>query len=620
MTPQIYSADILKNRFNILKANRSSLETDWRNVLLVTTPTRDQQDFFNSSIHKAGGAISSSQYTSIRALHDNHGATASLTLASYLHSSLTNPHNEWMKLQEDVVYSYDPEFEAEADRLQRKQELYTIQKVLDFLSAQCHLEWQSSNFHQEMFSFYKELVDLGTACFHVYMYMKGSNLKLVFKSRSIFDVYFTEDGYGNPNHTFCVYNWDARQIISRFGFGMNDMEIQKRFGKEIYDAYKKMDTRTFTFIHAVYPNYSQDSLNRKFIETYFLYENNYRKEWNWSNPKSGLMNKAGLIGGNTHNTADDPNKGHLYSGYLMSNPYIISRIRKRPNSIYGSGFSMEAFPSLIQLQQIQRAMTIAAQKNVEPPLNVPSSRLISKYSSRPNAKNPFDTIGGRPVSITPSIPLIDLQQIMMVKESLKNDIDKTYLIDRIQIEQTKRNRTATEVQKRTGEEIKLLSPFIGSLENEFLHPIVDVTLSILKMRKESIFKEAFRILSKIKYGLKYVSDIAQAQMKANVHNIIELFQYKKMLSEADPKVMKTSNWIRTIRQLEDYLATPKKIGSSPEEFNKEIQALQRQQMEQQKVQESAMLKDLGQGYQNFQQGATLAQQREGVIEQGQGTT
>lgn len=558
----------LRQKLDYLVTNRNVLESEWASVLRLVRPTQSQLSYFTNRLQTNRDPIMGQQYRSLKQTYDNHGATASLTLSSYLHSSLTNPHDDWMKLKMGTVYQI-PDLSKKGN-IDIADEIHTVQTVLQFFSDQFHLEWQGGNFHQEVFSFYKYLIDIGTSCLGVYLNTEVKDWEFSSKCCSMFNTYFMEDGFGRPNHVWMIYNWDAKKIVDFFCRGMDEEKILETVGEKIYKSYKKWSPENFIFVHFVCPNLHEGG----FHSCYFLYEqhSSYRDREAW---ESGDIDKFWQ----RHDMKDK----FLKTEKLYYHPYIISRIRKDPVSYYGSGYSMEAFPQLKQLQEMQRAITIAAQKNVEPPYNTPTERLGVKFSTQPNAKNPSDMLGNQIVSVEPSIPQIDLHGLLEVKESLKRDLDRTFLIDRIIIESTKRNRTATEVQKRTGEEIKILSPFIGSLENEFLKPLVKVSLELLMQINSPVIKDAFKILKTVRYGVKYVSDIALAQVQKKTEILLEFFQSLALIAERKPEVLETADWMRVAQKIADNMDVPKDTLLSPIALQQKVTELKNQLAKQQQM-------------------------------------
>ena len=599
-----YNPIQLRAKLDFLRSHRHTLEYEWARTLRLVRPSRASYAFFSSFAFNNQSPQQRQSLHQQRAIFDNHGSTASLMLASYLHSSLTNPHDTWMSLTEKIA----PQLVQQMIENDPKQEdgIFNDRKVLQFLSSQVHLEWQGTNFHQEIFSFYKSLVDLGTAVLQGYFVTEKGASKMMFRSKSLFNVYFLEDHSGRPNHVFCLYNKDARQLVAMFvPENMRTKEnIIEMLGERAYKSYMNWDNEVYTFVHCVLPNYEDGK--SKYVEYYFLYDaqhldnmNNRKQHWDYSNPDEHLDKKEILAEKNVF----------LAVNYLDYQPYIITRIRKEPDQEYGSGFSTEAFPQLVQLQEIQRSITIAAQKNMEPPLNVPTSRIGIKFSSQPNAQNPIDQLGTSTVGVTPSIPQIEMRGPMEVKRDIKFDLDRIYLIDKIQLETTRRNRTATEVQKRTGEEIKLLSPFLGSLENEFLAPLTEMTLGLLRKYKNKVIIEALNRLDTLQYGFKYTSDIAKAQTESVVQKLVEGSQYLKVFGEADKKVMKLLDWVKTGRHTLEQLNVPGHLMKSPQEFKASVEEQAAQDAKANEMANAANVKDSMEAGLKLQEAETVRQDR-----------
>ena len=509
-----FTVDELRQQFTQLYNSRSSMDYFWNLVLRLVNPAYNLQldgniingsrDFFSS--------FSGETFSRLNNLYHNRGSVNSSLMASYLHSNLTNPHSDWMRITAPESYHLQ-------NRSLSDDTLKTLQ-ALQLISQECHNSWQSSNFHSTMFGFYKSLVDIGTSCLFRGYYKVKNGLEPYYRNISMFNVYFMEDVYGRPAHVFVVYQWTGYQIVSYFFPNKSEVELRQLLPGDLVDCAYKRDTTLFTCIHSVYsPNMDDNSVH----SCYFLYN---------SNDNSSSSNQR------------DFDAGFLRKERLGYIPYSISRIRKNAGSQTGTGFSMEAFPLLAKLQRTQRAIWIANDKNIKPPLNAPTERLKFNYSSDPGVINPMDLISGKPVGIAPVMPELNILNIEQTKQSLLQDIDQTYMIDKILMENVRYNRTAQEVQKRTGEEIRLLSPFIGSLENEFLRPLVDFSLKLFTKRPaESMVVQALEYLNQSQYRLQYISPIAQVQVQKQIQNYLEFYGYSNALSQKEKRIDFKMDWM-----------------------------------------------------------------------------
>ena len=500
-----YGPDALRVQFENVRNTRQGLELVWDLVLRMVQPNYRLNNYFNT-VASQPKLNEGYDLNILRNLYHNRGAVNSGILASYLHSNLTNPHAQWMKITLPEI-----KFLSGMISDEKLEDL----KGLQLIGQECHTTWQDSNFHAMMYPFYKSLVDVGTACLVRYVVNQGGRKELSFGHRSMFNVFFLEDAYSRPSHVFCSYNWSAYQIKDYFYPKLSDEKFREKMPQKIYDSYMKRDLTSWHIVHSVYPK-----TENSYKSCYFFYE----------------QQPAGSM--------DDRGQDFLREEILPYQPYSISRIRKNPESAYGTGFSMEAYPLLASLQKAQKNLWLAVDKNVNPPMNAPTERLRGEYSTSPNEFNTMETLNGKLVGLEPAIPPVNVSQLTENKMDLLRDIDQTYMIDKILMENVKYNRSATEVQKRTGEEIKLLSPFIGSLESEFLKPLVDMTLRFFAKNRQGLeVEKALTRLAKKPYKLQYISPIAQVQVKKEVMNMLEFYGYSNALSQKDKRIDIRQDWL-----------------------------------------------------------------------------
>ena len=519
----MHNVNSLENMLAYLMQERTYLEDEWSRVLQLVQASRS---IYNTNGRATSEILSryrnnSSRYGSIKSIYDSKGATNSYLLASYLHSSLSNPHEKWMNFLPASVIKLSDGYISDDD--------IALLQDLATLGEQCSLEWQASNFHQAAFPFYKSLVDLGTACLvkNTVKRQQYGRSSLVFSNRSMFNVYFEEDAYGFPSTVQCVYPMTALQLAQYFDVRTEQAFIDL-FGESIYADLKRSDPATYSLVHAVYPK-TPNSLS-SFVSAFYIYgkRKSQVKTWDYLNSYNPY--------GNSAQTDSRIKKQFIKIEELDSNPYIITRIRKESGEKYGSGISMEAYPLLLQIQQIQRSLAIATQKNTEPALNIPSNRLRRRYSTIPNHLNPVDVIGNTVVNVTPTLKEININNPIVLKDSVSLAVDKIYMLDKINIESVKYNRTAEEVQKRSGEELKTLSPFLGSLETEFLKPLVTATIKHLEEVGGNEIKDIISGVKEDGFNVKYISDIARAQQKASTQEIVEMMSILDKAASRDQKV------------------------------------------------------------------------------------
>lgn len=489
---------------------------------------------------------------------------------------------------------------------------------LQDLTSQCHLVWKGSNLHRELYPFFKDLVDVGTACMGV---SEGADKRPNYRAMDIFSIYFEEDGYGNPNYVYARYSWDAKQMINFFVKNFDNYDkIVEMLGEKVLMAYLKHEDTQFKFFHIVLPEGS----GKKGFREFYIFEDpmDMKGMRNTINAPMGswgstqMMEIKTPVGMNNLYLNKGLNKGVISEKSIATNPYMVVRIRKQPGQLFGNGFSMEALPLILVLQQVQRMIMVGSHKNIEPPLNIPPSRRFQgNFSTNPNFNNTMDVIQGKPFGVQPAMPPVEIQSSVNVVNMLHQRLGFIFLNDLIQTGDYPLYKTATEVNKKASEEVKLLSPVIGSLETEFLKPLTEATIEhISRNSKDEDMQNLFEIIGGAEYGVQYISDIARAQSVREVNNLQELWVLKDAMSERYPEVSRVIDpvkfFLHTFILRKGFLP----LITDPSKMKKEVDAMNKQMAEDRKMAQMTNLKDAGAGAKSFMEAEAL---RQGQLQGGQ---
>lgn len=585
----MFTAQQLREKVQVLKSGRTYLESQWALTLRYVNANRNIDNFYNSKAYSSStqGSINSFQQ-SIRNIYDHTGSTYSSRLASYFHSSLTNPHVNWMSLTTaDRAVSADDIFDKETFK-----NLVKLQKM----SNQCHLMWSGSNLHKELYPFYKDLVDIGVACMGVYETRK----QISFRAMDIFSIYFEEDSLGEPKYVYAMYSWSARELINYFVGDFNNYDkIKDKLGSIILQAYLSNSTEQFKFIHAVYP----EAVGKKEFTSAYLFEEPEKGNVTQFKPKDSAnfgAREPPKEYAHLFPQMNNMNAGVIKYEKLEFNPYLVVRIRKQAGQLTGNGFSMEALPALLVLQQLQRMILVGAHKNVEPALNIPTRRYQNAYSTNPNAQNPVDTLGGRPVVAAPTMPPVDLNSPYKTIEIIIRQVSQVFLNDLIETGMYPLYKTATEVEKKAGEEVKLLSPVIGALESEFLRPLTERTVEIMSRVSKGEIKKSFSEINVDNFDIQYISDIARAQSSQDVNNLIELYTLNMEMSEkGDPSVKTLINLKKLYAHIWLLRKAPLTLLNDPTSVEEATQTMNEQAKQQEQVSNMETMKSAGAGYKDM---------------------
>ena len=118
-----------------------------------------------------------------------------------------------------------------------------------------------SNFQQEIFELYHDLITFGTAAMFI---EEDDDDLLKFSTRHINEIYIAENDKGRIDTVFRKFKLSARSAIQKFGGGLS-ADIENKAKK---DPYEEID-----ILHAVYPRSDfdpkkQDKDNMPFASVY----------------------------------------------------------------------------------------------------------------------------------------------------------------------------------------------------------------------------------------------------------------------------------------------------------------------------------------------------------------
>ena len=201
-----------------------------------------------------------------------------------------------------------------------------------------YLAFARSNFQQEVFEAYHDLICFGTSAL---MIEEDQDDILRFSARHIKEIYIQENQKGFVDTIYRRFKMAAiAAAAEKFGLENLSKESQTNFQK---DPFKELE-----FVHVVRPRniYNDkkfDKMNMPFQSIYFEY-----------------------------------NSGHIISiGGFRELPYVIPRYLKASTEIYGRSPAMNALPDVKVLNKMVETALKAAAKQVDPPLLVPDDSMLS---------------------------------------------------------------------------------------------------------------------------------------------------------------------------------------------------------------------------------------------------
>jgi len=502
----------LLSRYEKLEGQRQNWETHWQEVADYMQPRKA-----DVTKQRARGDKRMEQ------VFDSSPIQAVELLSASLHGMMTNPSTPWFTLRfkdEDI----DNEDEAKIWLESATEVMYTA--------------FNRSNFQQEIFELYHDLITFGTAA----MFIEEDDEDIIkFSTRHINEVFIAENDKGRIDTIYRRFNISARAAMQKFGEAVSS-DVQSAFKK---DPYKEVE-----ILHAVYPRSDfnpnkKDKKNMPFESVYIEFKNG---------------NELSVSG-------------------FREFPFVVPRYLKASNEIYGRSPAMTALPDVKMLNEMCKTTIKAAQKQVDPPLLVPDDGFLLPVRTVPGGLN-FYRSGTRdriePLNIGANNPLG-----LNMEEQRRDAIRAVFYVNQLQLQQGPQ-MTATEVIQRNEEKMRLLGPVLGRLQSELLKPLIDRVFAILL--RNNMLPQAPEFLSGRDIEIEYVSPLAKAQKSTELQSIMRAIEILGSLANVAP-VFDYVNFDNLVKHLADIVGMPQKLLKSQNEVNAQRQQAAQQQEQMQQMQQ-----------------------------------
>jgi hypothetical protein len=415
-------------------------------------------------------------------VYDNTGIHSADLLTAGLHGTATNPATKWHRLST----AYPNANENQGVRA-------WLEESTDVLFTRRYAP--GSKFTSALNEVFDSAGRYGTGILYVTTRRNGRNL---YESRALSECVLAENDEGDIDTLMRCFTWTARQCLQEWGDNVSD-----KVKEAVRD--NKGDTR-IDIVHAVYPRNDRDPT------------------------KKGAKDMAWASIYFERQTAHKLEE----SGY-PDFPFAVFRWGKRPGEVYGRGPGSVALPDVKMLQAAQLTTIKAAQKITDPPLFLPDDGFMGPIRTVPGGLNFYR--GNREIFPMPTSDKLPITFEWM--EELRNRIRQTFYTDILQFV-TDKDMTATEVQQRTAERMRLLGPVLGRLE-EFLGKVIELETAIAKRAGQmpplppELANDGGLIPPDVDIDIQveYVGPIFQAQRAADANGFAQLMQYVAPLIEAD---------------------------------------------------------------------------------------
>ena len=513
----------LKDNLSRLQEKRSTWESHWQEVADVMLPRKAE-----ITRQRARGDKRHTQIFDATAVH------ALELLAASLHGMLTSSANRWFSLRfkETGLNDSDEAKEWLEDATKR---------MYDVIAK--------SNFQQEIFECYHDLIAFGTSCL---MIEEDQEDVLTFSARHIKEIYIQENRKGYVDTLYRRFKMSAQATVEKFGI--------ENVSKEIVNVLKKAPFDDIDLVHVIRPRLDfdpqkQDKANMPFQSIYFEY-----------------------------------GSGHVISvGGFKENPYVIPRYLKASTEQYGRSPGMNALPDVKVLNKMVEHSLKAAAKQIDPPLLIPDDGMLAPIRMSPGSINYYRS--GSRDRIEPLNINANTAVTLNTENQRRDAINKMFHIDQLVVTEN-RNMTATEVLQRQEEKMRILGPVLGRLQSELLSPLVTRVFNI--MLRNQLFMPSPDILTQQELNIEYVSPMALAQRGQELQSLMKGLELFGSLAQTMP-VMDYIDEDGLVKQIISILGLPAKVIKSDaqvQQLRAERAEQEAQQMEmQQQMAETQMAKN-----------------------------
>jgi len=459
-------------------------------------------------------------------LYDGSAEHFNELLASALHSMLTNPSSQWFEL-------------TTGDReIDRKPE---VKDYLQKLVRRVHQLINNTNFQSEIHEVYLDLGCFGTGVMRM---DEDDDNHFHFKSRPIYELQIRENDKGVIDFVATEDMMTVRTAFQKYGM--------ESFGEEAKKLAEDLD-KELEIIHVVMPN--MDVKLRKLGA--------FSKPW----ASYHVWVKGELI---------------LREKGFHEFPYIVPRWIKTTGEIYGRSPGMKALPDIRMLNSIMKTTIRGAQKVVDPPIAVPDDGIMGRVNLTPGGQTSVRS--GTGDEIKPILTGGKPELGVALMEDVRTRIKSAFFIDQLQLREGPQ-MTATEVNVRDDDRIRLLGPILGRQHFELLQPLIARIIGIMK-RKNLLPADMPNELQNSNLEVFFSSQIARAQRIAEAQNLNRFLGAIAPMVEADPTTLDLIDNEKYVKLNADIYGVPEEIFRKPEELKQIREGRAAQQAKEQEMEET----------------------------------
>jgi hypothetical protein len=481
----------------------------------------------------------------MRRVFDATAIWANQQFAAGMHSFLTSPTLRWFALRTDD------------EKLNRNTD---IAIWLDEASDRMYSLFNGAdrNFATQSTELYEDIGCIGTAVMAV---LESPRVNVLFSTKPMGECLIAENEEDRVDTLYRAFRFTAAQAVAQWGSAA---------GEKVVRAAGDTPDKPFRFLHAVRPRAVRDPQRAE--ARHKAFESRYI-------------------------ALDD--MAEIAQGGFDEFPYLAPRFAKQPGEIYGRSPAMTALPDIKMLNELMKLYVKAAQKTLDPPLNVPEDGYQLPIKTMPNGINFFRP--GIRDKVEPLMQGNDVRIGDQLLGGLRQQVLRHFYADLMRLPTDPNDPmaagkgvTATYTMHQRDQDMRMLSPLLARQQSEFLGPLIDRTFAImwrqskaLRFGPGSMLPPPPELLAGQKLAVEYVSPIAVAQKSSQLDGVQRLVQSAITLGQIDPLAVQMLDVEAILRLTGRDLNTPAALIKSPERVQAEAAA--RAKAEQAQQEQQAML-------------------------------
>ncbi len=534
--------DKLNRRFSNLRNLRRDYEDRWKAI-------RDYQLPFVGEFENTSDSIHPGRRRDNKIAQGVAWMSAQIFAAGVM-SGLTPPSRQWFK------FSFsNSDLNSNVDVL----------KVLDRRQEILSTVLAKSNFYNSVHAVYLEL-PFGQCPLAIYADQKSG---VRFVPMTIGTYFVDVDGYGKVNTIARRYELTVAQLVDNFGVEA----LPSNLRQEVQRGSANMQAKRKVY-WLCEPNDKAipgriDNLNMPYKSVYWLEGSNEDE--------------------------------YLYVGGFEEFPAPVARYLVNGLEPYAKGPGWFAEGDSKALQLLKKDYLSALELSIKPPMIGDADLLMTGLNLVPGGFTPRNNVtgsgkGAEPLfNVATNLPAVS-QEIMATEDRIKKAYN-TDLFLMLSQQQVKAGVSATEINARLNEGLRILGPVTERLQDEFLTLIIERVYNILDRagafpplppEMEDLIGEDVKV--------EYISPLAQAQKMSGIVSMEQAIGFVANMAQIWPEVTKAIDPMGTFAKYMDFLGAPADMRRSPEEVEaiiaQEQEAMLKAQQEQEAMQVAQTLPNI----------------------------